>query len=622
MQRAEAEGELAGDAAGTHGDELLAVGGAGDGGEEVFSFGGDEALEQDVLGVGGMGEGAAGVDDGVGGFALLKRGVFADAELGDVEELLFAVLAGGHGGDDPGGEGGEELGDHGQEDAFHVGQIGELPGFFAVESFEFGVAGGGFGGHPVEDGRADDDREDGDDGVHGVKVGREEQELRADDRDDDVGAALKVEADADSGGFPRGKAAGACAEEAEEGFGKAGEDKDDQDAADGGPAAKLEKVDAHAGEAKEDGREEGDGEGLDALFKGGGGARGFAEQDAEDEGSEQRVEAHGGGGGGGDREQDEDEREFAVGDGGDIRDAAHGPEREASAKREHEGEEADGEEGGAGARDQRICAVLDGGDDRDHGPDDNLGGDAGGEHDLGVVAAEGFALDQELGHNGDGGDGEDDAEKEGGGGLDTEAADADPGADAEGGPDGSACGEEAGDGFLAEDLEVGLHAGDHEQEDGADPGEELERVGDGAIEKQEAEGGGEESTKDGGANKEAAEELAEDLRLAEASGELGHAARGEKEGGDGAEGAQEFVLGESMHAGSWPRAYVMRVGRGTLAAGRSTPRRRDSACGLGGGDFNAALLTGFTDVRIGQAGANTGVAKSNTALREQGRHSC
>ena len=400
-----------------------------------------------MLGFCGGGEGTACVDDGVGGVALLERGVLADAELGDVEELFFAVLAGSHGRNDAGGEGGKKIRQHGQEDAFHVGKVGELAGFFAVQALEFGVAGGGLGGHPADDGGADYDGKDGDDGVHGVKVGREEEEFCADDGDDNVGAALEVEADADRRGFPEGKSAGERTEEAEEDFHQTGEDKDDEDAAEGGPAAELEEVDAHAGEAEEDGGEQSDGEGLDALFEGGGGAWGLAEEDAEDEGSEQRVEAHGGGGGGGGKEEDEDEGELAGLDGGDVGDAAHGPEGEAAAKGEHEGEEADGEQGGLGACHQRICPVLDGGDDRDHGPDGDFSGDAGGEHDLGVVAAEGFALDQQLGDNRDGGDGQDDAKEKGARGLHAEAAEADPGADGEGGADGAAGGKEAGDGF-------------------------------------------------------------------------------------------------------------------------------------------------------------------------------
>ena len=167
------------------------------------------------------------VADGAGeparDLAKLRRGGFATGELlaiggelGDVEDLALLAFGAGDLLDEAGDEPGMELGDVRQENALHVGEVGAAAGFLVVESLDLGFVGQGARGDLCEDGRGDQHGEDGDDGVHGVEVGREQAELDADDGDDDVRAAFEVEADTDRGRLPDIQAPGTGAEEAEE----------------------------------------------------------------------------------------------------------------------------------------------------------------------------------------------------------------------------------------------------------------------------------------------------------------------------------------------------------------------------------------------------------------------
>ena len=110
-------------------------------------------------------------------------------------------------------------------------------------------------------------------------------------------------------------------------------------------------------------------------------------------------------------------------------------------------------------------------------------------------------------------------------------------------------------------------------------------MGDGGVQEQKVEGGGKDGAKDGRANEEAAEQLAEDLRLAEAAGELGHAARGEKEGGDGEKGAEELVFGESVH-GSW----MLAVPPSTNCRAPPTPTSSSHKCATAQNAITTTLI--------------------------------
>ena len=63
---------------------------------------------------------------------------------------------------------------------------------------------------------------------------------------------------------------------------------------------------------------------------------------------------------------------------------------------------------------------------------------------------------------------------------------------------------------------------------------------------------GKRAPRDGGADEEAADELAEDLRLAEAARELGGGTRGEQKDGKGDEREEDVEFRKAVHEG-WDR---------------------------------------------------------------------